>query len=244
LEEDIAAYADFIMFQQEGTYTATVHIQRKGTVLEIEDGEIRSDPLRVTVSIEEKLTKSHEVLPSLRGVPGAGHELGQYIMTPSVVEAVGPRSIMEQINSLGTEDIQLSGRQEDFSERVRLVRGNNFIDLPGGDVVELRGFIREALQIQTFVDVEVIEIGGASDLESQGLQFSNSIRIQGKYSQLELLNPDDIKMIVDVKDAQAPGLYILPTRPSVPIGLIVLQYTPEEVELNLVQSKTTEGEGD
>lgn len=69
LEDDIVAYADLTEHNSEGVYRAAVQLQKRGAALSMDALEIGVEPLNVTVTLEEKLISSVEVVPNLAGFP-------------------------------------------------------------------------------------------------------------------------------------------------------------------------------
>ncbi len=234
LEEDIEAYADFSRFDREGEFKAPIEVEKKGSALDIEPLEIKVEPLEVTLILEEKLIKSAEVAPTLTGYLPTGYELGQYFLTPSYVEIEGPRSVVESLDSIMTEEIDLSGKTEDFSVRVRLVKPDPFIRIPGGEVVEFSALVEESIVLKTFEELGIITLDLLSELRPAEPLPSGSIRVQGTQTLLESVTGEDIRLTVDCSSITVPGTYTLSVRPDVPMGFLILRYEPTELQIRFV----------
>lgn len=236
LEDDIVAYADLTEHGTEGVFRTPVRIRKTGSALDAEVIEIRVEPLEVTVSLEEKLYRSLEVVPNIVGFPPPGYQLNDYRVSPTTVEAVGPRSDVEELQTVLTEEIELAGRREDFSERVRLVQPTTQVRFPGGDVVEFRGVIVETIIQQAFDSVEI----RVNDLEEELIITSEIPRgrivVQGRQIELEELTPDQVQLAVDASRITEPGEYTLPTRPLVPARILPLEFGPARLELTVVDA--------
>jgi hypothetical protein len=137
---------------------------------------------------------------------------------------------MEEVT---TEDIELTGRREDFNVRVRLQRPDPLVTFLGGDVVEFRGIVEEAVVLHTFDPVETVVLGLDPQLQLDGQLPSGTVRVQGRQLDLEDTEPDQVQLIVDASAITSPGQYVLSVRPDVPQGLIVLRYEPTEVEVTV-----------
>lgn len=233
LEEDIRAYVDLSEHQSEGVYKEPVEIERQGTALEVDPLEIRVEPLEVTVALERKIYKSLEVRPTLNGFPPSGYQLSQFRLTPSTVEVEGPRSQVEDLTHVVTEDIELAGRREDFSVRVRLVRPDPLVAFPGGDVVEFRGVIEESIILHTFEEVGIVYLDLPEDLRIVSSPTEGSIRVQGKQLDIEAAAPEDVRLVADGSVVTGPGTYVLTVRPELPRGLLVLRYEPTRAEVQV-----------
>lgn len=236
LEEDVEAYADFTKHDSDGEYQAPIEIRKKGTALNIDPLEIKVDPLEVTVTLEREVTKSVDVVPSLKGFPPPGYQLSQYYLKPSSVEVVGPRSHLDNLDSVKTEDIDLTGRVQDFTVQVRLGINDPLLRLPGGDVVEFRGIIQESTVLQTIEPVNVVVSNLKPNLKVQGQLPTGTIRVQGKQVDLEAIQPSDVQLEADASNIDRPGTYTLPVRPNLPPGVLVLRFDPARVTINVVQA--------
>ncbi|MFW6223397.1 MAG: YbbR-like domain-containing protein [Spirochaetota bacterium] len=235
LEEDIRAYVDLTEHDSAGEFLEPIRVERQGTASGIEPLEIGVEPLEVAITLEETMQRVVDVEPSLTGFPPTGYELTQYRISPSTVEIEGPSSHVESIEEITTEDIDLAGRREDFSVRVRLQRPDPLVSFLGGDVVEFRGIIEEAVVLHTFEPVETVVLGLDPQLEIEGTLPSGTVRVQGRQLEVEELDPDQVQLIIDASSITSPGTYRLSARPDVPQGLIVLRYEPTEVEVTVTE---------
>ena len=240
LEEDIQAYADFTEYTSAGTYTAPVRIHKEGTIARIEPLELRVEPDKLSLTLEEKLSKSVEVKPAIIGYPAQGYELSQYFVSPSNVEIEGVKSVVRGIEQVETEHIDLSGKREDISIRVRLKKPSPFVRFPGGNTVEFSGIIQEKTVLRRVEDVDLIAIDLESDLAVQKLPEDNRIRIQGAQRTLEKYDTQDYRLTFDCSAIEEPGTYTLKVSPDVPQGVLVLSYQPTEVEVQVVPSSYVE----
>lgn len=237
LEEDVRAYLDVRRYDSAGEFRASVAIERSGAAADAETLEITVEPDSVVLELEEKLLKSVEVTPSTNGFPPAGYELVQLIATPSSVEIEGPQSVVTGISSVVTEDVDLSSRREDFTERIRLVRPDPLIQFPGGAIAEVRGIIEEAVVLQTFESVEVIVSGLAPGLRVAEPIPPGLIRVQARQLDLENVSPGDLQLSVDAAMVSEAGTVRLPVRPIVASGFVVLRYEPTSVQLVVEQEQ-------
>ncbi len=236
LEEDVEAYADFSKHTSEGVFQEPIRIRKRGTALNIDPLEISVEPLEVTVTLDRKVTKSLEVVPRLKGFPPPGYQLSKYSLKPSSVEVIGPRSHLDRLQSIQTEDIDLSGRVADFTSQVRLDLSDPLLRLPGGNVVEFRGIIQESVVLQTFDNVNVVVTNLPPGLTVAGDLPTGSLRVQGKQVDLDAIRPEDIRLVVDAADIVRPGTYSLPARPDLPPGILILRYDPSRVTLTVTRT--------
>jgi YbbR domain-containing protein len=232
-EEDIEAVADFSRYASEGPQKVPVIVTKKGTLEELNPLEIRVEPLEIGVRIERKIRKRVEVVPNLKGFPSSGFSLAQYFVTPAFVDVDGPRSLVDVLGSIATADIDLSGKKDSFSARVRLFREDPLLLFPGGDVVEFRGIIEEEIILKTIDAVNIIALDLRGDFRIEGNLENGSLRVQGGRLLLENIRPDQIRLAVDCSGITSPGVYTLPVKTDVPMGILVLKYEPTLVTLDI-----------
>ena len=237
LEDDVQVFVDLSAHDNDGVYRAPVQVDKRGSALDVEPLEIRVEPVEISVTLEERARRSVEVLPSLSGFPAPGYQLGQYQLSPSTVEIQGPRSTVEEVYSIETEDIELAGRDRDFSVRVRLVPPDPMVSVIGGDVVEFRGMIEESVVLHTFEPVEPVLLGLRPGLTIVSSLPSGSVRVQGRQFDLDEIQPNEVQLAVDASAVTTPGTYRLPARPDVPRGLLVLRYEPAQIEVEVVEDQ-------
>ena len=236
LEEDIVAYADFTRHAGEGVFRVPVAVTRAGTALDLDALEVSIEPSHVTVTLEDKLVRSLEVVPGISGFPPPGYELSDYRVSPTTVSAVGPRSRVEGLTQILTEEISLTGRTSDFSERVRLVRPDPLVEFPGGSIVDFRALITETVVQTSFDDVVISIIDLDPELTVISPMPNGTIRVQGKQLDVETVPESRVGLFVDAGSITRPGTYALPVRPQIPGGILVLGIEPARVEITLVEA--------
>ena len=196
----------------------------------------------IVINLEEKALKSVEVLANTSGFVPGGYELERTILTPSSVEIEGPRSRVEEVEHVRTEDVDLANRREDFTERIRLVSPDPLVRFRGGNIVEVRGIVSEAVILQTFdpVDLVVSNLDPRFSLEEE--LPTGLIRVQARQVDIEALGPGDLQLAIDATPVTESGTIRLPVRPVVPPGFVVLRYDPTSVQLTLRDEEEAEQE--
>ena len=235
VEDDLRAYIDLQRFASEGEHRVPVNVERTGASAEPGTLEISVEPEVLVVTLEEKAIKSVEVQASTSGFVPSGYILERMIMTPSSVEVEGPRSRVEGLEQVRTEDVDLSNRREDFTERIRLVSPDPLVRFRGGDIVELRGIVEEAVVLQTFEPIDLVVAGLDPQFSLEQELPSGLIRVQARQIDIETLTAGDMQLSIDASGISAPGTIRLPVRPIVPPGFVVLRYEPTSIQLVVVE---------
>ena len=160
MDDEISAIADFSQFRGEGTYKVPVQINLGKAYGPADDTmEIRVEPSEITISQEEELVRSLEIQPNLKAFPPNGYELVQFFVSPSFVTVQGPRSQLEDVKvHTDRRDIDLSGRYDDFTVSSRLIPPGNNVTFPGGNTIEFRGVVDEAVVIQNLTNLDIVSV--------------------------------------------------------------------------------------
>ena len=235
LEDEIKAVVDFSKYGREGEFREPVQIHKKGFTLDIKPLEIRVEPRELKLSIEPLIVKTLPVLPTVIGFPERGYELIQDFVTPSSVEIYGGKSKIENLKVVRTEDIDISSRISNFTTRVRLKKPDPSLAFSGGAVVEFTASINERIETKKMTSVDVIAIDLEKNLKIDSFQGDFTMEIQGKMLDLEEFIPADFRFTVDCSTLKNPGSYNLPVLPDVPSGILVLNYEPKEIKVNILR---------
>ena len=143
LEEDIEAYIDLGKYTNEGTYKIPVRIRKKGSALGVDPLEISVLPAEISITLEQKVSRSVPVFPAFRGTVEEGFELTSLSITPDSVNAEGPRSIMNSQLEFNTETIDLERRYEDFSILVNIINNNPLVTIHENRMIQYSGTISQ-----------------------------------------------------------------------------------------------------
>ena len=233
LEQDLRATVDLRRVREVGEYRAAVEIERVGAAAATTVLEVQSDPDTVTVPLERKLVRALEVQPVTSGFLPVGFELKDLISAPSIVEVEGAESSVSALTAIVTEEIDLTGRRDSFTERVRLVRPDSLVRFRGGDVIEVRGVVAERLVLHAFDEVQVLVNGLSPDLLLSGSLPIGTVRVQTSEARLATVDPAEVRLEVDASGILTPGRVLLPARAVVPTDFVVLQFDPRAVQLDI-----------
>lgn len=233
-EQDVNAYVDLSNYRVPGIYRAPIKITRKGGSV-ASDIEIKVNPLEVTVNLQKKGTRTVEVYPNIKGFPAKGYELGQFFLTPNQVEISGPASKVDEITTLTTNPVDLSGKTADFTQTVGLSINDPVISVLGNDAVQFHGVIQKIIIIKTVAPVDVVAIDLSPSFTMTTTNRTGQVQLQGGEVDLENLKPGDVTLNVECSQIRQPGVYTLPVKPSVPAGLTVLSYAPQRVTLTITR---------
>lgn len=230
IPEDITVYADFTSVRVPGEHTVALRLVKSGSASNA-NVEYLLEPSSVRVELAEKLSKTLEVVPRFVGVPAPGFSQVGYTVSPSYVLVEGPADVLEGINSISTEQIDLSSKKSDIVSKVRLVLPAPGVVVPGGNVVDLIVNIRELVEQKEFNNLDVVFIDLAPGLSVDSEVESGYMLVQGNKTRIEGLLAVDLQLVVDCSSVSAAGFYEFSVIPRAPEGIAVLDYSPRRISV-------------
>jgi YbbR domain-containing protein len=230
-EEDIEAYLDLNRYTEAGTYRAPVEIRKKGTALGVDPLEVGVDPLEISLELDHKVSKNVPLIPKYQGYVESGYELVSYTLEPTQVVIEGPEKRVAGISELATEQVELGGRNADFSIVVHIINPDSMILIRGNGVAEFRAFIREAIIIRTLEELPIGIIGLDDSLTAEPESLLGSIRLEGPQKALENYIPAGAILTLDCSGITGEGEYTIPVQVNIPSQFTLTRNEPDEVRV-------------
>jgi hypothetical protein len=237
LEDDIDAYVNFNKYDSPGYYRFPIEVRKKGTALGIEPLEIRVDPMEISLSLDQKISKFVPLHPKLRGDVEPGYILDSYTLNPTQVVVDGPVELVSAIQELSTDFIDIHGRTGDFTVMVNIQNQDPLILLRGNGLTEFHGVISRLNPNR--------RISGPIAVKGLDPMFSVEMEIKTAAVTLEAKNQEELDLFtvpedfitVDCSGITGPGTYILPLRVLVPPVLFLTATEPRELTLYIRQAE-------
>lgn len=234
-EDDILIQADFSDIQDEGIFRKPLSISRAGLAATLEGIEIIPEQGIIQVELQQVAQQRVRIVPELRGLPAIGYQIGMLQVIPQEITVVGPRSLVDEITTVSTVAVDLSGRTQDFAQQAEIALPDSRLRVLETRQVDVRIGIEEAVVLTTFSGVDIIVLGIPEDLVLDTAPPTGEIRVQGAQLVLEQVRNDQVRITTDASVVQGPGRVVLRTRPEVPAGILVLRYDPVEIELEFLE---------
>ena len=132
---DIEVYIDLSKAKKgESIYYVTrdnIQLPRAITLLNI-------SPSSVTITTEETVTKTVNVIPAITGVPEQGYKVRTTIVEPKNIEIEGMQPEVRKIRNIKTESLDITGAKETFKQELKLdLRGKNIRTKPNSVTVKV-----------------------------------------------------------------------------------------------------------
>lgn len=226
-EGDLEALADFSGHQAEGRFNAPIRVTRRGAATDTTALEIVVDPMVLSLRLERKVVKTVSVHPDFQGQPGKNYELSGFQVNPSITTIEGPRSVIEKITSVRTEPVELRGKTDTFTIKVRVESDSTLVGFPYGSTVEVQGIMTSSLASLVLEAVAPGAINLNSSLALQSPLPPVRVRLRGTPEALQSLAKDNQGSPAVVVVADLNGYNIAGEVPALELRAIL----PEGVEL-------------
>jgi YbbR domain-containing protein len=232
-ESDIEAYVDLSRYEDGGLYSAPVQVRKKGKALGIEALEITVYPPKISVQLDQRISKTIPLAAAIRGRAADGFDLVSYTLSPQEVVITGPLGSLESVVELETDAIELDGRNGDFTAVVTIVNPSPLFLLRGNGTAEFSCVIRPSVSVRSIEDIPIILLGLNPGFDADTGGRTGSIRIEGRQSALDDFQPPPDFFTVDCSRLFAPGSYSLPVEFYLPPEFTLIRREPEELTLTV-----------
>jgi YbbR domain-containing protein len=234
-EEDIKASVDLSGVRAAGLAKATITIEKRGAALGMDPLEINADPAELSVTMERKASRVVPVTPAFRGYLDPGWNLKSFDIAPGEVEISGPESAVARVEDVGTEPIELSGKQADFTVKSKLVRANPLVTVSGTDSVEFRGYVEKAVALKSFSSVAIAALNLADWLALEEPMPAARLNVKSADGAIHSFELAPGAVSVDFSSVRKTGSYTLPVTVNLPAGLTLDSLEPAAVTVRVVQ---------
>jgi len=233
-ERDIEAYVDLSRYEDGGLYSAPVQVRKKGSALGIEPLEITVYPPKISVQLDQRISKTVPLTAAIRGRAADGFDLVSYTISPQEVAIAGPRNSLESLVELETDAIELDGRNTDFTAVVSIANPSPLFMLRGNGTAEFSCVIRPSVSVRSIEDIPIILIGLAPEFDADTGGKTGSARIEGAQSALDNFQPPPEFFTVDCSGISQPGSYVLPVAVDLPQNFSLIRREPEDLSLTVI----------
>ncbi|MDR0289314.1 MAG: hypothetical protein LBI06_00075 [Treponema sp.] len=234
---DIEAYVDLSRHEEEGLYSASVQIRKKGIALSVEPLEISVYPLKIEVQLERRISKTLPLSALIRGRVADGFDLISHSITPLEVVVTGPLSALESVSQIRTEPIDLDGRTSSFTAEVNIANPNSLFEIRGSGIAEFSGIINLTVSVRSIDSIPIALVGLDPYLEADLGGRMGSVRIEGRQANLDAFQPPFDFFSVDCSGLSRPGSYVLPVRVNLPVDFALIRREPESLSLIITRKE-------
>lgn len=233
LEEDIEVYADLGAYVSPGTYNVPVQWRKKGTAANPAALQITVDPIEFPLTLDHKISKFVPLSVNLRGQVEPGHVMTSYTLEPPRIIIDGPAGLMISIASLNTAEIDLDGRNSDFSVSVNIINPDPLVILRGDGTTQFHGIISRLIPVRNITNVPIALTNLAEGLGAELEVKAGSLHLEGGTQDVvdRFMLPPNF-LWVDCSGISEPGTFILELKTG-NAGNIRVNAEPREVAIRI-----------
>ena len=201
-------------------------------------------PSTVYIQIDQIDQKVVSVKPNVIGELAYGYRSESATSAPRSVTLTGSRRRLEEIVSVQTAPIDLTGRIKSFSHKVDILLPSDDWGVeaePGRVDVSVVLVGQEAERTLTNVAVQVMSAPGIDLLAPKLTPPFVSVKVEGRSSLIESLTAEQILAFVRVQDSGRSDAAEMAVQVNVPAGVSVIEVMPADVQV-LVSASGSEAE--
>ncbi|MCH5290794.1 MAG: hypothetical protein J1D88_03420 [Treponema sp.] len=238
-ENDLSATVDVSAFTREGVCNAPVIVIPNERLLLMDSLEIHAVPERVPLLLETRTTRYVPVHVQLSGDCAYGYEVAAVTSVPATVRVDGPRSMVESLSGIDTEEVALEGRMRTMQVEVPVQNQNSLVSLMHTEPVQVTVTIAAEGMTRTISDVRITFTNIPSFLNVSSPTSVLDVTLEGKVNVLESLSPASVSAVVSCTSVAEPGTYELPVTVTAPMNATV---TAQSIATIMVSASELPGE--
>lgn len=199
--------------------------------VEVPQIHIEPSSVRVKILVGSQLqSRNLPISVAVTGSPGAGFEVGQVLVEPSVVAVEGDADVLSALSRIDTQPVSISGAVSDISATVALVLPQGVESL-GTDSVRVRITVTATTATRTFSVGPVL--AGARDDRVYALSTDQVlVTVGGDAAALAALQGDRLVATADVAGL-GPGSHEVTLKVSLPAGITLASVTPPKITVTI-----------
>ena len=215
---------------QDGNTVSSPFLRITNDSLQIRDVE-------VTCEVLPKKTVPIDTSTAVTGVPLPGYELAGLTVTPSSVDVVGPRSLLDTYNTIKLRDpIDISAARGGVMGISKMVDIPNLQYIGASGDVFIRGLLEPKISDRTFASLPIEPRNLNAALTARLDTPSMSVTISGDYFDIEALGADQAFLYVDLQGL-AEGVHIVDVKCQAN-NVRSFSYLPQQAQVRVIINKT------
>mgnify|MGYP002624412295 CR=1 FL=1 len=234
--DNLSAHVDISSKVKAGSYDFFVEVVPDERVLQqLHPLQISVKPEKVTLSVEEEMMGYVKVVPTLLGQPAHGYEQVSVAVDPTTVEVHGPRSVIENLESIQTEAVNIDGVSKNVTEEnVALSDVNSFVEVSDKSVsvtVDIQSISERKTITGLVVEYDSLD----SDYSIVTKAPSMDITIRGKLLDIENLRRNDFSASANCSAVDGEGNFLVPIFVYAPENVQVVSQTLESISVKAIR---------
>ncbi len=246
--EGIVAKLDLSYFVEEGEFYAPVFVELPSNLKVLDPLQVTVFPESVRVHLERNVAKSVKVVPKFVGETPYGYDVKSLSSEPPYVEIYGPRSLVESVEFLPTEEIVVDERVSTFSEKRKVVNLDKLLKITGSNEVSVTAEIDYQQGLKTFehFPVSISHVAGNLKVDSS---YYVDFSISGSQLNLDEYEPQAYTISANLENVWQAGDYDIPLTVLLPQHFRLEKISSETIkihvnEISVRQEENSEAESE
>lgn len=230
--EGIVAKLNLSYFVDEGDFDAPVFVELPANLKVLDPLQVTVIPEKIRVHLERNIAKFVKVVPKSVGEPPYGYEVKSVSSEPPYVEVYGPRSLVESVESLSTEEIVVDEQVSDFSETRKVVNLDRLLKIMGGNEVSVTAKIdyRQGLKSFERFPVSLSHVAGNLKVDSS---YYVDFSISGSQLNLDEYEPQAYTVSANLETVTQAGDYDVPLTVLLPQHFKLESISEEAIRIHV-----------
>lgn len=182
------------------------------------------EPNSIRYQLEERHQTTVNIEPTIVGRPANGYSVEQVEVDPDSIEISGPRRSLDEINTVPTESIDVTGRSESFQREVRPRIEDSLVEHELEEPIEVDVDLEAEEVERTLSDLEVEPVNIDQALASSVEPERVDITVRGPKAVLDNLQTDEILASLDLGGASVDSPQLVERK-------VQIHNLPDDVEL-------------
>lgn len=198
---------------------------------------VQVTPSTIALALEQSLTRSVPVAPSLEGSPAPGYVVsGKPVVTPDHVDIIGPETAVKRATEAVTETISVEGLHDTLREQVTIGLLDPSLRMKTQRTVNVTVKIVPGPMERTVRNrpIRVRDLGPR--LSAQVMPTVVDVGLRGSREIINRIDADDVHPYVDLKDL-GEGEYTLVVHADTPDHAGVTRVDPAMVQVRITSVK-------
>ncbi|WDI35047.1 YbbR-like domain-containing protein [Entomospira entomophila] len=193
----------------EGTRYHRISLNRSAYNNRLSQFSISLDPATVQLTLEPIITKQIMIEPVLLGQPKRGYVQSDTQLTPSSVEAKGPRSVLETINSIRTYPVDISNITKSLKQDVSLNFDHQKVTItPQQSQLSVHVATQYLYRHQFQIPITALNLNPNLAIENID-DLIGIVTIESRINHLSTLDHSKWTLILNLQHIEETGEYIL-----------------------------------
>jgi YbbR domain-containing protein len=227
-ESNFYAFFDISNIRTEGQVQVGITVKLIPEDLKLGTFEFEYSPTQITVQLEQEIEKKVQVIPNLVGSPPNGYK-HEFKIDPKTITIRGPRSHVQKITEVTTEKIDLTGRISEMKSFVKINTGSSFVRPLENKEVLLQISISQEQITKRFSNIAIVLTNTPFALQVMSAIPRGFIELKGNQIDIDTLDSDQIRLVVNCLEATEPGEYVFAPEPDIPEKMTVVSYGPQTI---------------